>query len=319
MNMLEEIKGNIIKGKQISRSEALMLCDIPLEELCNGAEEIRKHFMSNSFDLCSIVNGKCGRCSENCKFCAQSAVSGFSINSYPLLDADTIVAEAMKNYKLGVKRFSIVTSGKRVSINEVEQICHVVRRIIDEVGSSVCVSLGLLGETEYAMLKEAGVTRIHNNLEASESFFPEVCTTHTTEDKINSIKAAQRVGLTVCSGGIMGIGESWEDRIDMAFTLRNLNIKSVPVNMLNPIPNTPFGDKERLSDDEIRRIVAIYRFILPDAFIRLAGGRGLMSDKGKGCFKSGANAAISGDMLTTAGISAEQDFIMLSDLGYTVD
>ena len=319
MNMLEEIKGNIIKGKQISRSEALMLCDIPLEELCNGAEEIRKHFMSNSFDLCSIVNGKCGRCSENCKFCAQSAVSGFSINSYPLLDADTIVAEAMKNYKLGVKRFSIVTSGKRVSINEVEQICHVVRRIIDEVGSSVCVSLGLLGETEYAMLKEAGVTRIHNNLEASESFFPEVCTTHTTEDRINSIKAAQRVGLTVCSGGIMGIGESWEDRIDMAFTLRNLNIKSVPVNMLNPIPNTPFGDKERLSDDEIRRILAIYRFFLPDAFIRLAGGRGLMSDKGKGCFKSGANAAISGDMLTTAGISAEQDFIMISELGYTVD
>lgn len=319
MNMLEEIKGNIIKGKQISRSEALMLCDIPLEELCNGAEEIRKHFMPNTFDLCSIVNGKCGRCSENCKFCAQSAISGFEINSYPLLDSDTIVDEAMKNYKLGVKRFSIVTSGRRVSISEVEQICHVVRRIIDEVGSSVCVSLGLLGEKEYAMLKEAGVTRIHNNLEASESFFPEVCTTHTTEDKINSIKAAQKVGLTVCSGGIMGIGESWEDRIDMAFTLRDLNIKSVPVNMLNPIPETPFGDRERLSDDEIRRVVAIYRFILPDAYIRLAGGRGLMPDKGKGCFKSGANAAISGDMLTTSGISAEQDFIMLDELGYTVD
>lgn len=319
MNMLEEIKGNIIKGKQISRSEALMLCDIPLEELCNGAEEIRKHFMPNTFDLCSIVNGKCGRCSENCKFCAQSSISGFEINSYPLLDADTIVDGAMKNYKLGVKRFSIVTSGRRVSVNEVEQICHVVRRIIDEVGSSVCVSLGLLGEKEYAMLKEAGVTRIHNNLEASESFFPEVCTTHTTEDKINSIKAAQKVGLTVCSGGIMGIGESWEDRIDMAFTLRDLNIKSVPVNMLNPIPETPFADRERLSDDEIRRVVAIYRFILPDAYIRLAGGRGLMPDKGKGCFKSGANAAISGDMLTTSGISAEQDFIMLDELGYTVD
>ena len=145
-----------------------------------------------------------------------------------------------------------------------------------------------------------------------------MCTTHTYEDKIGAIKAAQAAGLTVCSGGIMGLGETVEDRIDMALTLRELGIKSVPVNMLNPIPGTPFENNSRLTQEDMRRIVAVYRFLLPDASIRLAGGRGLLGDRGESCFLSGANAAISGDMLTTAGITVRTDLALLEKLGYRV-
>ena len=159
---------------------------------------------------------------------------------------------------------------------------------------------------------------MHNNLETSRNHFPEICTTHTFDDKVAAIRAAQAAGLTVCSGGIMGMGETKEDRIDMALTLRELGIGSVPVNLLNPIPGTPLERQKPLTADDMRRIVAVYRFLLPDAFIRLAGGRGLLADKGKGCFQSGANAAITGDMLTTAGITVETDKELLKELGYEV-
>ena len=197
-------------------------------------------------------------------------------------------------------------------------MCGTVRKIRDDVGIAVCVSFGLLNEAQFRKLKEAGVTRVHNNLESSRRNFPNVCTTHTFDDKIAAIRAAQAAGLTVCSGGIMGLGETAEDRIDMALTLRELGIKSIPVNMLNPIPGTPFENNPKLTGEDMRRIVAVYRFILPDASIRLAGGRGLLADKGKSCFTSGANAAISGDMLTTAGITTKTDMEMLQELGYEV-
>lgn len=199
-----------------------------------------------------------------------------------------------------------------------DEICEAVREIKEKVGISVCVSLGLLNEQQFRKLKNAGVTRVHNNLETSRRNFPNICTTHTFDDKTEAIRAAQAAGLSVCSGGIMGLGETVEDRIDMAISLRDLNIKSVPVNMLNPIPGTPFENNEKLTEADMRRIVAVYRFILPTASIRLAGGRGLLPDKGKGCFVSGANAAISGDMLTTSGITTETDMALLKELGYEV-
>lgn len=319
MSYIEALKNEIIKGREISREEALLLYEQPLEELCAGADEIRKFYLGDRFDLCSIVNGKSGRCSENCKFCAQSSASSACISNYSLLSADEIVEQAKLNYELGVHRYSIVTSGKRLSNDEVDAVCEAVRQVRHKVGSMVCVSLGLLNEEQYIKLRKAGVTRVHNNLETSRRFFSQVCTTHTFDDKIEAILAAQRAGLFVCSGGIMGIGEAVEDRIDMAFTLRDLGIKSVPVNMLNPISGTPLENSEKLTVEDMRRIVAIYRFILPDAFIRLAGGRGLMADKGKSCFTSGANAAISGNMLTTSGISADIDKRILEELGYTIE
>ncbi len=308
----------VLKGEQVTKGDALYLYDQPLDQLCEGADKIRRHFCSSCFDLCTIINGKSGRCSENCKFCAQSAHNHTGVTEYPLLPDEEILAQAKINQQQGVLRYSIVTSGKRLSDGEVDRMCSLIQRIRAEAGILVCVSFGLLTEEQFRKLKAAGVSRVHNNLETSERNFPNICTTHTFQDKVRAIRAAQAAGLSVCSGGIMGLGETVEDRIDMALSLRELGIKSVPVNMLNPIPGTPFEKNERLTNEDMRRIVAVYRFILPDASIRLAGGRGLLPDKGKGCFSSGANAAISGDMLTTAGITVQTDLALLKELGYEV-
>lgn len=318
MTITMTLTEKVLNGGQITEEEALKLYGEPLEELCESADRIRRHFCGSRFDLCTIINGKSGRCSENCRFCAQSAHNHTGVTEYPLLLDDEIVAQAKRDHEQGVLRYSIVTSGKRLSDGEVERMCGVIRRIRSEVGIQVCVSFGLLNEEQYRKLKEAGASRVHNNLETSRENFANVCTTHTFDDKINAIRAAQAAGLAVCSGGIMGLGETPKDRISMAMSLRELGIKSVPVNMLNPIPGTPFEKNPRLTADDMRRIVAVYRFILPEASIRLAGGRGLLEDKGKGCFVSGANAAISGDMLTTAGITTKTDLEMLEELGYEV-
>ena len=315
---VETLAKEIMEGRLIGREEALWLWEQPLEALCEQADRIRKHFCAGRFDLCTIINGKSGRCSENCRFCAQSAHNHTGAAEYPLLSAEEIVAQAKREDAQGVLRYSIVTSGKRLTDREVDEMCEAVRQIRRECRLSVCISFGLLGEEQYRKLKEAGVTRVHNNLETSRNHFPEICTTHTFDDKVAAIRAAQAAGLTVCSGGIMGMGETAEDRIDMALTLRELGIGSVPVNLLNPIPGTPLERQKPLTADDMRRIVAVYRFLLPDAFIRLAGGRGLLADKGKGCFQSGANAAITGDMLTTAGITVETDKELLKELGYEV-
>lgn len=318
MNYSELLKQKIFDGEQITKQEAIELYEQPLSELCRNADEIRRHFCSNGFDICTIINGKSGHCSENCRFCAQSSHNHTDAAEYPLLSTEEIVEQAKINDEQGVLRYSIVTSGKRLPDAEVDKMCEAVREIKKQTGISVCISFGLLNEEQYRKLKDAGVSRVHNNLETSRRNFPNICTTHTFDDKLNAIRAAQAAGLSVCSGGIMGLGETPEDRIDMALTLRELGIKSVPVNMLNPIPGTPMEQNKKLTSDDMRRIVAVYRFILPDASIRLAGGRGLLEDKGKGCFLSGANAAISGDMLTTAGITVKTDMELLTKLGYEV-
>lgn len=315
---IKTLKNEILKGKEISKKEATKLYYQPLEELRIKANEIRKQFCSNRFDICTIINAKSGQCSENCRFCAQSAYNHTNVAQYPLLSADKIVSHAKVNYAHGILRYSIVTSGKHLSDYEVDKMCEVIHMIRAQTGISVCVSFGLLNEKQYSRLKAAGVTRIHNNLETSQRNFKNICTTHTFEDKVTAIRAAQAVGLSVCSGVIIGLGETPSDRIDMAFTLRELGIKSVPLNILNPILGTPLEQNEKLTEEDICRIVAVYRFILPDAFIRLAGGRSLLPDNGKSCFLSGANAAISGDMLTTAGITVESDMKLLEELGYEV-
>ncbi len=315
---IEVLGDEVLKGKQITKQEALELYQMPLEPLCKKADEIRQHYCGNIFDLCAIINGKSGKCSENCRFCAQSAYSRTDAAEYPLLSKEEILTQAKQNDSQGVLRYSIVTSGKRLSEEEISQMCETIRVIREETGISVCVSFGLLTEEQFRKLKEAGAERAHNNLEASRNFFPNVCTTHTFEDKIATAQAAKEAGLAVCSGGIMGLGETEEDRVDLAMTLRALGVKSVPVNLLNPILGTPFAQNERLSEEDMRRIIAVFRFILPDAFIRLAGGRGLLPDKGRSCFLSGANATISGDMLTTAGITVETDMQMLKEIGYEV-
>jgi biotin synthase len=316
MDTTESYEQRVIAGEQLGKQDALCLAEQPLEPLCAAANRIRAHFCGNRFDICTIINAKSGKCSENCKFCAQSAFYHTAAESYPLMQQEEITARAKSDCKRGVLRFAMVTSGRCLNDDEVDQACAAARRIRSECEIHVCASMGLLTQEQYARLHAAGVDRIHNNLETSPNFFPSVCTTHTTEDKKAAIRAAQAAGMCVCSGGILGLGETMEDRIDLALSVRELGAKSMPVNVLNPIPGTPFAKNPRLTMDEIRTAIAVFRFLLPDAAIRLAGGRGLMPDHGRLCFQSGANAAISGDMLTTTGYTIESDLAMLRELGF---
>lgn len=313
---VEDLRQKVLAGKDIDKSEALFLAEADLEELCTAADDIRKNFCGNGFDVCSIINGKSGHCSENCKFCAQAGCYETNQECYPLVSTETIMKGAKKNEKAGALRFAVVTSGKRLSKSEIDQVCESLSKVHKEVGIELCASFGLLDEEDFRKLKQAGVTRVHNNLESSRDFFAKMCTTHTYDEKIATIKAAQSVGLSVCSGGLMGIGESMEDRVDMALTLRKLGITSVPVNMLSPIKGTPLGERECLTEEDMRRIVAVYRFILPKASIRLAGGRGLMEHYGMTCFTSGSNATITGTLLTTAGVTSQKDMETIRGLGY---
>lgn len=319
MSFVSEMKEKVLRGEEITRQVALQLAGQPLTELQAAADEIRRKVCGDGFDLCTIVNGKCGRCSEDCKYCAQSAHYHTACEeNYPLLSTEELVAGARHNAAQGVLRYSIVTSGKRLSEQEVEQVCESIRRIKAETDIEVCVSFGLLDEAQFRKIKAAGASRVHCNLESSARYFPEVCTTHTYEEKIETLKAAKQAGLTICSGGILGLGETMEDRIDMVLTARELGVRSIPVNLLNPIPGTPYEKMTPLSNEEACRCVALFRFLVPDASIRLAGGRGLVGDKGEACFLSGANAAISGDMLTTAGITVETDMELVHRLGFEV-
>lgn len=318
MDVVQRLADKVLAGEKLTRQEAERLYQQPLEPLCRKANELRRHFCGDGFDLCSIVNAKSGRCSENCRFCAQSAWYPTRIAVYPLRDTEELVAEAKRQEAQGMLRYAIVTAGKKVTGEELDQICRAAERILRETNLSVCASVGLLGEAEYRQLKQAGVDRVHNNLETSRQHFPNICTTHTFGDKCAAIRAAQAAGLSVCSGGILGMGETAEDRIDLAFTLDELGVDSVPVNLLNGIPGTPLAGQPRLAEEELRRTVAVWRFLLPKVTIRLAGGRGLLADKGEGCFRAGANGAISGDMLTTAGISGRTDRQLVEKLGYEV-
>lgn len=290
--MITTLQKKVINGGTLSREEAILLSSAQLEPLCEAADQIRRHFCGNAFDMCSIINGKSGKCPEDCKYCAQSSHYSADTAVYPLLSTDEILREAKANAADGILRFSIVTSGKRLSDQEVEQVCDSFRKIRETCGISLCASMGLLSQKQFKMLKSAGVVRYHNNLETSRRFFPHICTTHTYEDKIQAIRDARESGLTVCSGGIIGLGETMEDRIDMALTLRDLQIRSVPINVLNPIPGTPLEHNAPLPEDEVCRTAAIFRFLLPDSILRMAGGRGLMEDQGRRVFRSGANGAI---------------------------
>lgn len=314
---VKELKEKVLNGKLIGKEEALFLAkEAPLKELTEAANEIRKHFCEDKFDICTIINGKSGKCSENCKFCAQSSFYDTHIKEYSLLNSKAIVKEAKYNDERGVLRFSIVTSGRKLSDKEIDSVCESIKEINKNTSVSVCGSFGLLSEEQYKKLKEAGLTRVHNNLETSRKNFKNICTTHTFDEKVQAIKNAKNAGLNICSGGIMGLGETMEDRIDMALELRELGVLSIPVNILNPIKGTPFENNKLLTNDEVCRIVAVYRFLIPNGAIRLAGGRGLLVDKGESCFLSGANAAISGDMLTTSGITIKEDMNLLKKIGY---
>ena len=307
---------DIVNGKRLSKYDELdFLVTGDVHELCAAADYIRQELCGDAVDLCTIINGKSGACSENCRFCTQSASSHSGCTVHSFLSIEKITAEAALNEREGAHRFSIVTSGRALGGKDFEQALEAYRQISRKHTIKLCASMGLLTFEQLAKLRAAGVTNYHCNLEASERFFPSICTSHTFADKIRTIRAAQKAGLAVCSGGIIGMGETWQDRIDMALTLADLNVVSIPVNILTAIDGTPLQDRPPLEEDEILRAVAIFRFINPEKDIRLAGGRRILKNNGRAAFLSGANAAITGNYLTTAGYTIAQDRVMLSALG----
>lgn len=316
---INNLKEKIKNGYLITREEAIEVYNSDYDELTKAADELREYFCGNDFDVCTIINAKSGKCSENCKFCAQSGHYHTNVKEYDLLDEDVIVKDALDKYNRGIPRYSMVASGKGLTPKDIDKICSITRKIYEQAsGIKVCISGGIISEESFEKLKAAGITRIHNNLETSRNFFPEICTTHTYDQKIETIKAAQEAGMEICSGGLIGLGEDFKDRIDMALELRDLDVHSVPINLLNPIKNTPLENNEPLPMEEVNRTCATFRFIMPKALIRLAGGRALMEEFGESAFKSGANAAISGVLLTTKGISIEDDMKRIKDLDYQV-
>lgn len=309
----------IIDGKRLNRQDDLRFflnCD--LTPLCEGADLIRQHFCGEKVDLCTIINGKSGRCSEDCKYCAQSAHNHTGCEIYDFLDTESILQEALANEKEGVARFSIVTSGRTLNQPDFEKALEAYRALKQACRLSLCASHGFLTADQFRHLREAGVERYHANIETSRRYFPSICSTHTYDQKIETIRLAQKEGLDVCSGGIIGMGETWEDRLDMAVSLAELGIMSIPLNALTPIPGTPLEHLNPLTEEDILRTIAFFRYINPAAHIRLAAGRKLMKNNGSAAFQSGASAAITGNMLTTTGATTSGDKIMLTELGRDV-
>lgn len=285
------------------------------------AARIRERFVGNVVHLCSIINAKSGRCAENCAFCAQSAHHDTGVEVYPLVDEDEIVRCAALAEQNGAGCYGIVTSGTRINkAEELDLVCRAVARIKSETGISPSCSLGILDEETALRLKNAGMETYHHNLETSRSFFSQICTTHDYEDDVATIRAAKAVGLRVCCGGIFGLGESFAQRIEMALTLRELNVDSIPLNFLNPVAGTRLENADNLTPLECLTIIAVYRFLLPDKRLSVCGGREKnLRELQSWMFLAGADGTMTGNYLTTPGRPPELDRQMLKDLELPVE
>lgn len=308
----------IIAGYRIKRGDDLSIfLSAPLAELQEGARLLQDHFCGRHVDFCTIINGRSGRCGENCKYCAQAACHKTGIETYSFLPKETILMHARANEKAGANRFAIVTSGRALTGRDFDKAIETYEAMRDTLHIGLCASHGLLSRSQLRRLREAGVTSYHHNIETSRRFFPQICTTHTYDDRIRTIKMAQEEGFCVCSGGIIGMGETWEDRLDMAISLAELGIESIPINALMPIKGTGMEGRAQLPAEDILRTIAFFRYINPTANIRLAAGRKLLPENGATALRAGASASITGNMLTTSGTTIKEDMQMLKELGLT--
>jgi len=313
----------VLAGQMISMEQAVILSQIPDEELpflLAMADKIRQRFIGDEVDLCVIANGRSGKCTEDCSFCAQSMYHKAEIKVYPLLSEEELFVAAKKAEASGSHRFSIVTSGRGAEQDkDFAKIVKVLSRIQAETKLKVCASLGTLSKENAKTLKAAGVIRYHHNVETSRNYYGTICTTHSYDDRTNTIEAAHEAGLEVCSGGIIGMGESMQDRLEMAFELRKLKVHSVPLNILNPIQGTKMAGQPPLLPREILKIFALFRFIMPTMGIRSAGGREVnLRDLQSLGLMSGLSGMLIGGYLTTGGRDSEMDLQMIKDLGRVV-
>jgi biotin synthase len=314
----------VLDGAVLGTEEALRLSEAKgadLHLLFAEASRIREHFTGNAASLCSIINAKSGRCPENCAFCAQSAAHKTEAQVYPLVDEEEIVRCAKEVERNGARCYGIITSGTGIRPGtELETICNSLRRIRSETTIAPSCSLGILDEETARLLKDAGMVTYHHNLETSRSFFPSICTTHDYEQDVETVRVVKRVGARVCCGGIFGLGESFAQRIEMAETLRELDVDSVPINFLNPVEGTRLEKADFLTPLECLKIIAVYRFMLPDKSLSVCGGREKnLRELQSWIFLAGASGMMTGNYLTTQGRNPEQDHQMLADLGMSVE
>jgi len=319
-NILKQIESRLEKGQLISFEQAMELAEanVENEKIFLLADRLCKRYKGNSVELCSIINAKSGKCSENCKYCAQSAHYNTDIQSYPLISTEEVLKRARENEREGVHLFAIVTSGGSLSSKDFEKVLDMISVLKKETRLKLCASLGSISFSQALSLKQAGLYMYHHNIETCREYYKEICDTHTYEDRINTIKNAKDAGLEVCCGGIIGMGESMEQRIKMAFEIRELGIKSVPINILNPVKGTPLENVKRLEPFEILRTIALFRLIMPYATIRYAGGRLSLEEYQSEGFKAGINAMMVGNYLTTIGNKIADDLKMLQSLGLSV-
>jgi biotin synthase len=317
------VRAEAMSGAGISADKALAVLRLPQEalwRLLDVTEAVRRHFKGNAIRLCAIVNAKSGLCSEDCSFCSQSRISRAEIRKFPLIGEEEMVEAARRAKACGAREFSIVASGLAMrNRSEIERVGNAVRRIRDEVGLETCVSLGLLSAEAVEYLISRGLRSVHHNLETSRRFFPSMCTTHDYEEDVKAVRAAKEAGAWVCCGGIFGIGETDEDRVELAMTLRDLDVDSIPVNFLNPISGTPLEGKGDLTPFQCLKIIALMRLCHPAKEIIVCGGREAnLRDLQSLMFAAGATGTMAGNYLTTSGRPAAEDVRMIRDLGLSV-
>ncbi len=318
MEILKNLAYRVLSGEKLTKEEGLKILSLPDEytmELVEEASKVREAVFKNQMEFCSLINAKNGACTEDCSFCAQSSLFKTPINAYSLVSIEEMLEGAEKALTINANRYCIVVSGRRASKEEVEKISQAVKEIKKRYPVKVCCSLGTVDEEDLKKLKESGVDRINHNLESSENFFPNIVKTHTWKERFETIKKIQKVGLSTCCGGIFGMGESDEDIVDLAITYRDLNVHSIPINFLMPIPGTPLENANNLTPVKCLKIVALFRLFNPFAEIRLCGGRELnLKDYHDVAFEV-ANCLMAGGYLTRAGREPGKDEEMARKLG----
>lgn len=316
-NTILSITEKIISNNEASASweEALSIAALPDEaviDLLIGAHKITSAYKTDDIFTCTIINAKSGKCSQDCAFCAQSGYHETGIPVYPLLSQTDMIRRAMEMDKLGATHFSMVTSGYRLSDEEIDVICKTTDEIRQKTSLTVCCSLGMLAPHQAKQLYQSGVALFHHNLETAESYYKQICTTHDYAEDIETLKVASDAGLSVCSGCIFGLGESWEQRLELAFTLQKLNVRRIPINFINPIPGTRLEHQPLLSPIDALKCISLMRFVHPQADITICGGREpTLKDFQSWIFMAGANGLMIGNYLTTLGRNIQMDIAMI--------